>query len=300
MHGPLSIGAAIADTFKHSMADTRLSGRFICRPTETPWNDMAHKKEETPTAQSQRYLLGDGTFRFACHSGVACFTRCCHNADMYLYPYDILRLKQRLGLTSDAFLLAHTLTALRDMPTFPSVMLKMSEAPGKPCTFLTDQGCSVYEDRPYACRCYPLEPALYGDEAGNVGFRYYVMRHGHCLGHREGRQWHAQAWMDDQQMADYTEINSLWAPIAARLQSGDAGPQGADSPAMKMTFMASYNMDTFRRFVFESSFGTRFQIPEQRLSAAREDEVELLRLGLEWINSFLFGMGPMQAMKAQT
>ena len=103
-------------------------------------------------AVSSRYLLGDGTFRFACHSGVACFTRCCHNADMYLYPYDIIRLKQRLGLTSGEFLMQHTITAFRENPYFPNVMLKMSDNPDSPCSFLSPDGCTVYEDRPYSCR----------------------------------------------------------------------------------------------------------------------------------------------------
>ena len=57
------------------------------------------EKRNTPVGDTSRYLLGDGTFRFACHSGVACYTRCCHNADMYLYPYDIIQLKQHLGMT---------------------------------------------------------------------------------------------------------------------------------------------------------------------------------------------------------
>jgi hypothetical protein len=80
-------------------------------------------KKCTPAAEDCRYLIGDGTFRFACHSGVTCFTRCCRNADMYPYPYDIIRLKQRLGMTSEEFLIRHTITALRDNPNFPNVML---------------------------------------------------------------------------------------------------------------------------------------------------------------------------------
>ena len=82
-----------------------------------------HETQNTPAGT--RDLLGDGTFRFACHSGAACFTRCCHDADMYLYPYDIVRLKQRLELSSEAFLARHTLTAFRDNPYFPHVMLQI-------------------------------------------------------------------------------------------------------------------------------------------------------------------------------
>ena len=251
------------------------------------------ERKNTAVGDTSRYLLGDGTFRFACHSGVACFTRCCHNADMYLYPYDIIRLKQRLGLTSEAFLAQHTITAFRDNPYFPNVMLKMSDLPDSPCSFLSPTGCTVYEDRPYSCRAYPLEPAFYGDGDSRLNIRCYVARHGHCLGHREDRQWTAHQWMEDQQMGDYSEINAAWARIDTLLRRNPFGEKGADSPAMKMVYMAAYNPDTFRRFVFESSFLSRFGVPEDRLKAVQENDTELLLLGFDWILRFLGGEGPL-------
>lgn len=51
---------------------------------------------------------------------------------------------------------------------------------------------------------------------------------------------------------------------------------------------------TFRRFVFESSCRSRFEFTEERLAAVRDDDVELLRLGLAWINAFLFGQGSLR------
>jgi len=242
----------------------------------------------------RRYLLGDGTFRFDCNSEVPCFTRCCHDADLCLYPYDIVRLKQRLGMSSEIFLERHAVTALRDMPSFPNVMLKMSDAPGKPCSFLSATGCTVYEDRPYACRAYPLEPMMYGDGTGRSHLECYVVQHSHCLGHGQGRSWTAQAWMSDQQMNEDNEINAAWARIASRFRDNPFGPKGIDSPAMKMTFMASYNMDTFRHFVFESSFLSKFEVPAERLAAVRRSDTYLLRLGFDWIARFLFGEGPLR------
>lgn len=241
-----------------------------------------------------RYLLGKDHFQFACHSGVSCFTRCCHDADMYLYPYDIVRMKRHLGISSETFLTEYTLTAIRDMPTFPNVMLKMSDRPGKPCPFLQEQGCTIYEDRPYSCRAYPLEPFMYGDEDGNLRMHCYVVRHGHCKGHQENCSWTAESWMADQKMDAYTDLNSRWARIAARFQSNPFGPKGIDSPAMKMAFMASYNVDTFRRFVFESSFLSRYAVSPEQLAAIEQDDEALLLLGLTWIDRFLFGEGALE------
>ena len=250
-------------------------------------------KRNIPSGENNRYLLGNGAFRFACHSGVACYTRCCHNADMYLYPYDIIRLKQRLGVTSAEFLMQHTITALRENPYFPNVMLKMSDLPDSPCSFLSENGCTVYEDRPYSCRAYPLEPAFYGDGEDQLNIRCYVARHGHCLGHREDREWTARQWIDDQQMDGYHELNAGWARIDTLLHQNPFGEKGQDSPAMKMAYMASYNVDTFRRFVFDSSFLSRFHVPPERLEEVRESDTALLLLGFDWILRFLFGQGPL-------
>jgi Fe-S-cluster containining protein len=253
-------------------------------------------RKNTPVGDTSRYLLGDGSFRFDCHSGVACFTRCCHNADMYLYPYDIIRLKQRLGLTSEEFLKQHTITAFRENPYFPNVMLKMSDLPDSPCSFLSKNGCTVYQDRPYSCRAYPLEPAYYGDGANQLNIRCYVARHGHCLGHREDREWTAHQWMEDQQMDDYNEINAGWARIDTLLRRNPFGEKGQDSPAMKMAYMASYNMDIFRRLVFDSRLLSRFHVPLARLEAVRESDTDLLLLGFDWILRFLFGQGSLEEL----
>jgi Fe-S-cluster containining protein len=254
--------------------------------------DMAENKSAR-TGEDNRYRLGDASFRFACHSGVACFTRCCHSADMYLYPYDIVRLKQRLGLTSEEFLKRHTITALRENPYFPNVMLKMSDNPGGPCPFLSKNGCTVYEDRPYSCRAYPLEPAFYGDGETLLNISCQVVCHSYCLGHREDRAWTAGKWMEDQQMAGYNEINARWARIDTLMRQNPFGDKSLESPALKMAYMASYNMDTFRRFVFESSFLSRFHVPDERLEAIRKSDTALLLLGFDWILRFLFEKGPL-------
>ena len=39
-----------------------------------------------------------------CHKGIACFNKCCQSIDIMLAPYDILRLKKRLGMCPAEFL----------------------------------------------------------------------------------------------------------------------------------------------------------------------------------------------------
>ena len=38
-------------------------------------------------------LKEDAEFNFACHPGVSCFNQCCSDVNIFLTPYDVLRLK---------------------------------------------------------------------------------------------------------------------------------------------------------------------------------------------------------------
>jgi uncharacterized protein len=46
-----------------------------------------HQLEGTRIAPSQN-------FAFRCRPTLECFNRCCHNLNLFLYPYDVLRLKK--------------------------------------------------------------------------------------------------------------------------------------------------------------------------------------------------------------
>ena len=45
----------------------------------------------------------DNKFKFKCHNGVTCFTKCCRGINIILTPYDIIRLKKRLQLSSEEY-----------------------------------------------------------------------------------------------------------------------------------------------------------------------------------------------------
>jgi Fe-S-cluster containining protein len=89
--------------------------------------------------------------KFNCYKGIECFNACCRNIDITLTPYDILRLKKRLGLTSGEFLKQYTYPFEFNKNSIAGVKMEPVEG-GTECQFMTDEGCSVYEDRPTACR----------------------------------------------------------------------------------------------------------------------------------------------------
>jgi hypothetical protein len=61
-----------------------------------------------------------------------------------------------------------------------------------------------------------------------------------------------------------------------------------------MFFLVSYNIDTFRKFVFESSFLDRYDIDTETLEKIKKDEVALLEFGLKWLKDVLFKEGSFQ------
>ena len=244
-------------------------------------------------AASSRILLRNQTFSFACHPDVPCFTRCCRQADMYLYPYDIIRMKRQLKLSSGAFLEKYTHSAFRDNPYFPSVMLKMSATEPHACPFLSDDGCRIYEDRPYSCRAYPLEPAMSRGSDMQRMVVYFLARHPYCLGHNQDRPWTVREWVLDQKMGPYHEMNSHWVGIDSIFRQNPWGEQGIESQALKMAYMACFNIDQFREFVFESSFLDRFNLSDDQVNEARTSDETLMLLGFDWIRFMLVRSGPL-------
>ena len=57
----------------------------------------------------------------------------------------------------------------------------------------------------------------------------------------------------------------------------------------KMVFMALYNLDRFRDFIFKSTFLKRLDVPEERVSGIEKSDEELLKLGIDWVKFGLLG-----------
>jgi hypothetical protein len=82
------------------------------------------------------HLKKNDTFSFHCHPGIGCFNRCCRNLNLFLYPYDVIQLKDNLGLSSDQFLDRFVDVVLRKSSAFPEVLLRMSENDEKTGPFM--------------------------------------------------------------------------------------------------------------------------------------------------------------------
>ncbi len=231
------------------------------------------------------------TFSFRCYAGIACFNRCCRNLNLFLYPYDVIRLKNNLHLTSDQFLEKYVVIVMRESNYFPSVMMRMSEDNESSCPFLNESGCSIYPDRPDTCRSFPVEQGvIYGGQMNKSRLIQFFRPPAFCLGRHENKTWTAHTWARDQNAIIYNRMTARWADLKRLFQINPWGQEGPRSAKAKMAFMATYNIDRFRDFVFNSSFLERYEVNSALVKKIREDDVELLKLGFDWVKFFVWGI----------
>jgi Fe-S-cluster containining protein len=239
-------------------------------------------KDVEPTQLSLK-----STFRFRCHKEIKCFTKCCSNINILLTPYDVVRMKKRLKLSSEEFLEKHTYMEVDDKSKQPLVRLRMLDGDDKKCPFVTSEGCTIYTDRPANCRYYPIGQGTLRKEGekGPVNEEFYfLIREPHCLGYEEDKEWTIESWRIDQEVDLYDEINREWKEIQLR-----RNPllKELDSNKQAQIYTASYDMDRFRRFVFESRFLEVFDIDKEQVEKIKTDEIALMKLGFKYIKYLL-------------
>lgn len=241
--------------------------------------------------------LEDRSFRFKCHPGVACFTVCCKNVDLDLYPYDIVRLKNKLNLHSERFMREYTELKSGANPFFPTVSLKLKNtADGQQCPFLESTGCSVYRDRPTACRTYPLERAVDRQStSGRAADFYFLTNHDYCLGHQENHHFTVKNWLRNQQLADYNVMNDWWATVDTLFATNPWKGEGAGGEKQQLAFFVCYNIDGFRSFSQEHRLLKQFRISNDLKNRIRKKDSELLKFGFEWIKQVLGGTSSLVA-----
>ncbi|HMK35860.1 MAG TPA: YkgJ family cysteine cluster protein [Desulfomonilaceae bacterium] len=247
--------------------------------------DHVHGVPETILDTDNRLSL-DSSFTFACGPEVPCFTECCGKLELLLTPYDVLRLRKRLVLSSEEFLDTHTVMRWKTGHGFPEILMNMDRETRR-CPFVTPQGCSLYEDRPGACRIYPLGRAASSHPMdGSKQEFYFTVRESHCRGFEQTRRWKVREWLADQGMEEYNRLNDLLMELYVLKSRGKAvelGPQH-----MQMFVMSCYNSEKFRDFVFKSGFLSKFELDAQLVENLKTDDTALLEFAFTWLRFALF------------
>ncbi len=242
-------------------------------------------------------IEGDAKIQFQCHKGIACFNACCKNIDISLTPYDILRLKNRLKMTSGDFLVKYTIPYELEKQSMAGVKLLPVEN-GTACQFMTEEGCSVYEDRPTACRYYPV--ALLSMRRQNEYTEreaYAMVKEDHCLGHNEPRTITINDYRKEQGVEEYDEHGKGWRQLVLKKKSSGPSVGTPTKRSLQLFFMACYDIDNFRKFVTGDSFNEVYDLPEDLKAKIQHDEIALMEFGFRLIRQVMFNE-PSIPMKA--
>lgn len=260
------------------------------RPPNDPPPPAESAHDPRPESPLQPVQLGlDDPFRFRCHKGIACFNKCCENIDIMLTPFDLLRLKRHFGLTSREFMDQYTRDYQMDAHGMPGLKLKTQEG-STACVFLTPEGCGVYPDRPSACRYYALgQLSMRKAGAPRAEDSYFVIKEPHCLGHLEDKVQTVREYRREQGLEEYDTENEEWRRIVLKKRS--AGPAiGKPTPrSFELFFLASYDIEGFRRFVASPGFGELFDLEPDFKQALMDDDLTLMHFGFRFLKQVLFG-----------
>jgi len=236
----------------------------------------------------------DDRFTFHCDPALDCFGHCCQDVSILLTPYDVLRMKKALGITSSEFMEQYTSIAYSAEKRVPVVFLKMNEG-DKKCQFISEKGCGVYANRPWACRMYPLGMAERGTSQAAAERFYFVVKEELCHGHSKGRECAVREFIDGQGVEPYDVMQS---PFRRLLALAVEQKEALTADQCAMYYMALYDVDRFRRFVFETRFLNMFDLDEARVDALRTDDEELMEMAVEWLAFSLFQQKTMRMNKS--
>ncbi len=232
-------------------------------------------------------LDGDASIQFRCHPDVRCFNACCKSIDISLTPYDILRLRRHLGISSGDFLTRYTIPYEMEKGGLVGVKLRPVEQ-GTACRFVTEQGCSVYLDRPTACRYYPVALLSMRRQDEYIDRNAYALvQEEHCLGHQESRRLTIDEYRQEQGLQEYDDLGRGWRQLILKKKSSGPAVGKPTERSLQLFFMVCYDLDRFRGFIESPNFRDAYDLPEE-LWQKFTDDTELMLFGFQLLRQVLF------------
>lgn len=230
----------------------------------------------------------DQLLTFSCHSEIPCFTECCRELDLALTPYDILRMKRHLNLSSSKFLEQYVIIEWEEEQVFPTCYLTMIDDGRASCVFVRKTGCSVYADRPGSCRAYPLGRGVSRNNDTAATESLVLLQEPHCRGLEATIDQTVHRYLLDQGMELYNRFNDILLPLLQhpRIQQQEFRPSRQQ---LDQYILALYDLDQFRRKLSDGGIALHHPLTPQQLKGLAGDDEELLLLGLSWLMQEFFG-----------
>jgi len=226
------------------------------------------------SSKKTTFLNESSPFHFRCHADLPCFTQCCRDVNIYLTPYDVLRMRKKLGLGSNEFLTRYTRHFLAKKTHLPVVQLAM-DAETLYCKLVTDEGCRVYQDRPWACRMYPL------DLANQEGEYRAIVSEQKCLGLKESALLKVKDWLVGQGIEPYLVMEAIFRTVLP----SELVLSGKMEPGMGKLLFLAYDLDQFAAMLKDDRFRNFYELTDETIRRVQEDEEALLRLAFRYIRS---------------
>ncbi len=226
---------------------------------------------------------------FSCHKGIGCWNACCSNIDISLTPYDVLRMKKRLGVTSTEFLKDYTVPYEMEKDGIAGIKFRPVEN-GTACRFMKPEGCDIYSDRPTACRYYPVALLSMRKQDEYVDRdSYAIVKEDHCKGHDEKRSLTIADYRKEQGLEEYDELARGWRQLVLKKKSSGPAIGKPSLRSRQLFFMACYDVDRFREFVFSSSFTNLFELKQEEKDAFATDDIALMQFAFRFLRQVMFG-----------
>jgi Fe-S-cluster containining protein len=226
---------------------------------------------------------------FSCHKGIGCWNACCSNIDISLTPYDVLRMKKRLGVTSTEFLKDYTVPYEMEKDGIAGIKFRPVEN-GTACRFMKPEGCDIYSDRPTACRYYPVALLSMRKQDEYVDRdSYAIVKEDHCKGHEEKRSLTIADYRKEQGLEEYDELARGWRQLVLKKKSSGPAIGKPSLRSRQLFFMACYDVDRFREFVFSSAFTNLFELKQEEKDAFATDDIALMQFAFRFLRQVMFG-----------
>jgi hypothetical protein len=155
---------------------------------------------------------------------------------------------------------------------------------------MTGEGCSVYTDRPTACRYYPV--GLLSTRRADESFdraSYALVREDHCKGHLEAREISIADYRKEQGLVEYDDHGRGWRQLILKMKSAGPAIGTPSRNSLQFFFMACYDIDRFREFVRSEGFNATFDIDDATRQSLYTDDLALLKFGEQMIRQIMFG-----------
>ena len=201
--------------------------------------------ETSESMENFKQLKRDAKFCFSCKKEYSCFNQCCADTNIFLTPYDVLRMRKHLNISSEEFLNKYTIQTFTKEQKLPVVVLKLLDDDKKNCPFVKEEGCTIYEDRPWSCRMYPIGLASQKTRTEDPGNEFFFLQQDDfCEGHKSKQEWIIDSWMFNQGVGPYEQVSSYYREIVLHpyFEKGhDLTPQKMDM--FHMVFITSINSE---------------------------------------------------------